>query len=328
MAPTAQIGVLKRCLRLIQELVEDFEIHLLNFGPLPDKDPLVKAMLSRIYLHHFLNPELGPAIMDIYQKLQPNSIILGEAPLAGSMRTAYRVGVSLGLNQIGIDNYYGRFSTGLLKAFWPGVDRWLQIGLLENGQPNLSLDKIEIVSPLIRFPVNFGNLARDRICLLGYDQQTLQMGLRLIPKLPPSEKMDIFVSPTFEGYMERLVGSNSRGPNLRIHGLPTDSYLCQVIAMSKFMIAKNGFQQIVEGVNLGAPVICKVAPGGVDELLLPKHLKPFIRYVQTEQDMDRIMVDMMLWLARSPSIPWARRRPHIADPVAFAASRLVHLINE
>ena len=49
--PTAQIGVFKRCIRLMHHLVGDFDIHLLNFGPLPDGDPELAALRDRITLH-------------------------------------------------------------------------------------------------------------------------------------------------------------------------------------------------------------------------------------------------------------------------------------
>ena len=42
--PVGQIGVMKRCLRLIDRMSDDLDIHLLHFGPKPVDDPVFRRV--------------------------------------------------------------------------------------------------------------------------------------------------------------------------------------------------------------------------------------------------------------------------------------------
>src|SRR4051812_34282114 len=109
LVPTTQIGVFKRCMRLIQHLVDDFEIHLVNFGPLPERDALFSALRPRLKIRE-LSEDLGNDLARMLDEVAPAAVVFGETPLRGSMRLAHRVASLRGAWQVCIENYYGDFS--------------------------------------------------------------------------------------------------------------------------------------------------------------------------------------------------------------------------
>jgi hypothetical protein len=116
--PTAQMGIFKRCLRLIRHLAGDFDIRLVNYGPLPEEDALFSEIRPLIELHDPVG-ELGEALVAIFEAVRPAAVIHGEAPLRGSMRLSHRIASAFELWQICIDNYHGEFLTSVLVSGWP-----------------------------------------------------------------------------------------------------------------------------------------------------------------------------------------------------------------
>lgn len=326
LVPTTQIGVFKRCMRLIQHLVSDFEIHLVNFGPLPERDALFTELRPRLRLQELPDDGLGNALSRMLEEIAPEAIVLGETPLRGSMRLAHRVASTRGVWQVCIENYYGDFAGGFFPAEWPRIDRWLLLGLMPGGQAGASAGRVEIVPPLVRFPPGGAGGERDRVTILGYDQQTLLMGALLLRRLPPSQQADIVVSPEWEALIEKQRETLGR-PGHRVLVLPGDDELSRSISRARLVLGKAGYQQVVESVALGAPIVCQICGGGVDEQLIAPHLRPYVRFVATEEDLERVMFDVAGWLLDPPSLPWgAALGAVVPEPAAHAARRLRELV--
>lgn len=325
LVPTGQIGIFKRCTRLMRHLVDHFDVHLVNYGPLPVEDSLFSQVHPRIRVHEPPEDKLGEWLEQLMQELEPRAVVLGETPLRGSMRLSHRVASALGLWQIAIENYYGEFLQWFLPAQWPRIDRWLLLGLLADGQPGLSTERIEVVPPFVQFPADYGHHERDRICIMGYDKQTLLTGSQLIGRLPRKQPVDFFIAPQWRNYLHSQ-GLDLAHPRLTVHVLPTDEQLYASMSRSKLLLGKAGFQQVVESISLGAPVICQAAGGGLEDSLVPPYLKPLVRFVETEQHLDGFMVDVASWLMEPPMNRWSTLAEQIADPIAYAAGRMRELI--
>lgn len=325
LVPTTQIGVFKRCMRLIQHLLADFEIHLINFGPLPDKDALFSELRPHLHVPNFSDENLGNELMRIFSELAPEAVVFGETPLRGSMRLAHRVASARGLWQVCIENYYGDFSNRFFPSEWPRIDRWLLLGLMASGRAEASGERVEIVPPLVGFPSGQEQTVRDRVVILGYDKQTLLMGTRLLRRLPADQKIDILVSPEWESFLDKQRGELAR-PGRRILVLPKDHEIYDSMSRARFVLGKAGFQQVVESISLGAPIVCQLCGGGVDEGLIDTYLKPYVRFIATEDDLERVMFDIAGWLLAPPDLPWAKLGLQVPEPRAHAARRLRELV--
>jgi hypothetical protein len=326
LTPTTQIGVLKRCMRIVRNIIDEHEIHLVNFGPLPDEDALFSELRPRLTVH---TPEggddLGPELVRLFTDVDPGAVVFGETPLRGSMRLAHRVATARDLWQVCIENHYGDFVERFFPAEWPRIDRWLALGLTGDGQPERTEGRMAVVPPLVRFPPPGAAPARDRVVILGYDQQTLRMGALLARRLPASLPIDLVVSPGWEELLPRA-RHDFGGPGRRVLLLPGDEALYDALARARLVLGKAGFQQVVESVAMGAPIVCQICGGGIDGNLVADHLKPYVRFVAEERDLDRVMFDVAGWLLEPPALPWAALAAAVPDPAALAARRLRELV--
>lgn len=314
--PTAQIGVLKRVLRLTESLLASCELHLLHFGYLPADDPLVARVLPALQLHAATDME-APAVAALLQRLQPDVVVFGEAPFGGALRTVHRVARRMEQRQAAIDNYYGEFAHGMFPREWPSIAKWLLLGI-DQRQRSPEGD-IAVVPPLLAPPAAAA-ASREGVVILGYDLDTLRTGVALMRRLPSDCRAELY---THERWLKHLPKDSL--PRIRLRPLPDDAGLADALARARLVVCKNGFQQMIEALALGAPVIARVCGGGVDEHLLGAHLRRGIRYVSHEQRIGEVLLDAALWLVAPPPMPWSAV-PAPASPAAFASSRLLRLL--
>ena len=322
--PVAQIGVLKRCLRLIPHLPPGVEIHLVNFGPLPEADPLVQEVCPRLTLHLNLHDAGEGELTAFLRHLSPHAVVLGEAPLAGSMERLSRAAAGLGLPQVGIENHYGAFTFDHLRQHWPQVAGWLTLGLTPRGEATTPRPGEEVAPPLVRPPAH-PPPRREGLCLLGYDEQTLLCGIRLVGRLPADVPLKVFTTPAELARLSRYDVERAR-PGTALRGLPHEDELYAALASSKVVLCKNGYQQIVEALCFGARVVCRVAPGGVLPELIDPAWRPYLRAVSDRTDLAALALDVALWCADEAPTPWASYLDAPIAPIPLAAQRLVHLL--
>ncbi len=328
LVPTGQIGIFKRCMRLIEHLLDDFEVHVVNYGPLPDEDALFASIAPRLHIHEppADDDELGRGLMAILEDVDPVAVVIGETPLRGSMRLSHRVARHLGIWQICIENYYGEFLEWFLPKEWTGIDRWLLLGLVADGAVGKTAGSVEVVPPFVHFPSPSG-APKDRVCVIGYDKQTLLTGAQLLRRLPADEQVDFLIAPQWRAFLERQKIDLTR-PGLRVLELPTDVEIYDSLARAKLVLGKAGFQQVVESISLGAPVICQAAGGGLEDMLVPDYLKPLVRFVDDDDGLAALMFDIAGWLLEPPVTVWSDLATKVEHPMAYAASRLATLVDQ
>ncbi len=320
--PVGQMGVFKRCIRLMPFLLGEFDVHLVNFGPLPEREAAFASVRDRIIVHEVPDGDAGSAVESILRRVDPRAVILGEAPIRGRMRVAHRAALRVGIWQIGIENTYHRQFAPYIAREWPSVDRWLLVGLLENGLPERLSAQCSAVPPLVRFPENFGALARDRITVIGYDSESLLTGLALLDLLPSGQRVDFFVSP--EG--RQLLGTLRDG--MRVLVLPDDAAIYDSLSRARIVVGKAGYNQIVESLQLGAPILCRARGGGVPREGVAGYMEPFVRIVNSRDELPGCLPDVARWLASEPLAAFSEVAVRVPDPVAFAARAVAELIGE
>jgi hypothetical protein len=320
LVPTGQIGVFKRCMRLVRHLHEDYDIHLVNYGPLPSEDAVVLAIRDYIHVHDLPEIDLGEELWQLYGELEPSALILGETPLRGNMRLSHRVGIRRGLYQIAIENLYARRASRFLERVVPRVDRYLLLGLGPRAEVGAIDGKAEAVPPLVTVRRPVDDTPRHRLCLVGYDKATLVSGLQLTSRLPESIAVDVFTVPDWSHIVEGHRDGGSR--EIRTHVYPTDEEIYDALSHAHVVFGKAGFQQVVEALLLGARVVCRQAGGGLEPYLLPEHLAPHVRFLDDDADIPEVATTVRDWFHEPVVGTWLPIVREWPDTMVYAAGRL------
>ena len=319
-AAPAQIGVLKRVMRLARHLVGEYDITLLHFGFLPD-DPLIAETVPMLRV--LVGLDANPASLEhLLVELAPRYVIFGEAPLSGTLRRVHRITESCGLHQAAIDNYYGDISVSQFCREWPSIDRWLLLGLDDRRARGGDVI-VDVVPPLLD-PPRGAVQTRNGVTILGYDSATLRSGLELLDRLPPSTPAIVYTLPPEIEATFAWVAARRRP--VAVHGLPTDESLSIALAQSALVICKNGFQQIIEALLMGAPVVARPCEGGVVPELLPADVRRWVRYIDERDDVRGVLLDASLWVASPARLPWSVLAERGTAGTGYAAQRLAGLI--
>ncbi len=323
---TSYIGVLKRCIRLIYHFdMSRFTVYLLNFGELPMDDPFVTQTLKMINVVN-LPDQSNSSLEELLTRLSPEIVILGEGPGSGKMLELSEHACKLGIPQICIENYYRKEQPVYFKKESPWLDQWLLIGIPFTHQFGRIADNAVIVPPLIPSPENVGSGNSGVITILGYDPTVMSLGLKLASKLPGEIEIRLIYAAKLKSM---LPGVKKRYPflNIRYITMPTEKELSRYISESSFVVGKSGFQQIVECIALGTPIITYEAPGGVPEILLIEEFRDYaIYFPKDDQSWDKTLVKASFWLKSKPSIPWTEKFLTVGDPLKFGASEMQKLI--
>jgi hypothetical protein len=97
---------------------------------------------------------------------------------------------------------------------------------------------------------------------------------------------------------------------------------------AKLVIGKAGFQQIVEAICMGAPIVCRMCGGGVNMDIIPEYLRPFVRLIADDLEITGLARRLPEWLRTLPHNPWPRLAASIPEPVSYAASVLRDQVND
>ena len=162
-APVGQLGVFKRCSRMMARLVDDYDLHLVHFGGVPPGEPTFAAIADRVTVREIPPDASGDEIERAMRGARPAAVVFGEAPLRGPFRLSHRVATRLDLWQIGVENAFDRDYAPYVRREWPEIDRWLFFGMLDTPVPARLSPECAVVPSLLTFPPAFGTAARDRI---------------------------------------------------------------------------------------------------------------------------------------------------------------------
>ena len=313
-----QIGVFKRCLRLMDRLPDHYDLYLLNFGSIPE-DPLVDRLRGRVSM---ISDPVGSSPDDHIARIRaiaPEVIVFGETPLAGKLLHSYRAAVACRIPILCIENYYSDMMRDYISVSYRFIDRWLLIGLESEGRRTVTFDNAVVVPPLLEIP---HPVPEPRgVCLLGYDDESFKTGIQLLERLPATVPTTLVVSADRARWIERHLPAERRG-TVRCLGSPSDRQLYHAMAAARVVICKNGFQQMVESIYLGTPVVCRPQGGGVPEDLVADYLAPWACYAPPTMGLDRPLEALRRWLDRPPENPWRRHWPDDGDLIQHAARQL------
>jgi hypothetical protein len=325
-APVAQLGVFKRCSRMIDVLLADFDVHMIHYGGLPaggQPDPIV----SRVHIHEMPSSDEGPSIERVMRRVAPVAVIFGEAPMRGPFRLTHRIATSLGLWQVVIENAFDSNYQRYVKVEWPDIDRWLFFGLPDGPVPARVSADAAVVPPLLRFPEGFGSFPRDRITVSAYDQQSLLTAARLLDHVPDWERIDFLVSAESRALLEERGIAGNRAAR-RVLELPPDATIYDSLARARVVFGKAGYGQIVESLQLGARMMCRTCAGGIADGMLPPVMRPHVVLLHGDHELAGQKKVLERWLAASPVGTWSNVAKQYPDTIAVGARTLAELVSE
>jgi glycosyltransferase involved in cell wall biosynthesis len=313
------MGVLKRCARLIAHFAPGtVEPHVINFGPVPAGDPLLDGVLPRVSMHRLgIGPE-GAALRRLLDHVRPDVVVLGEGPGGGMMSRTSRAARAAGIPQVCVENYYGPAQPERFVRYSPGVDEWFLLGLPESGRYGRITDRAVLAPPLLA-PAPARLPDEVTLTILGYDPAVARLGLELLARLPRGSTARLLRAP----------GPHLRGGNGRVEelALPDEGALRGYLSATRMVACKSGFQQMVEALALGTPVVAREADGGVPEAWLEPALARWIRYFPPGgRGWSRPLAAAGVWVAERAELPWTAEVARIAHPAAYAAERLLALL--
>lgn len=146
-------------------------------------------------------------------------------------------------------------------------------------------------------------------------------------KLPPGQRVDFFLPGQSKELYDGLPMETLPHDFHFLHA-PTDIGLSDSMSHGRLVLGKAGFQQVVESILLGSPIVCQMYDSGLRQFMVPAHLKPYVKLVWTRAQLERAMPHIQDWVAGNPILPWMGVPKEIPDPVSFAASRLAAMIEE
>jgi hypothetical protein len=326
-APVGQLGVFKRCCRMMEVLLDDLDVHLMHFGGLPQGDAEFAAVSERVAVHEIPGDGGGAAIEHVMRSVRPEAVIFGEAPLRGPFRLSHRIATSLRLWQVGIENVFDRNFPTYARSEWPDIDRWLFFGMFDSAVPARLSPESAVVPPLLRFPPGFGSFERDRISVIAYDRQTLLTAARLLHLLPEWQRIDFFVSSETRKLMEERCVARDRSER-RVLEFPDGATIYDSLSRARLVFGKAGYGQIVESLQLGARIVCRSCPGGISDGLLAAVMRPYVLILRADHELPGRLPLIEEWLASPPIETWSGVAAQFPDTIALAGRTLAELIEE
>lgn len=344
------IGVLKRGLRLINHLPPDVPTpYWLHWGQLEINDPLIQQMAQEI--PRLLVPWQPPKISNgvfayvlgiirehtsqnagkikylsrLFDRLQPDVIVLGEAPMAGLLNLVHQAACDRAIPQLVIDNYYDCSQPQRFAQEWPTVSQWLLVGLSPQDQYGRIDERTVLIPPLLS-KSNSQPKRHVDLTILGYDSKVTQLGIALLTALPPGTSAHLIHRDLSEDQIDALrlrIGERQ----LLTDTMPDDNQLRDWLGGTNVVVCKNGFQQLVESLAVGKPIVTYEAGGGVPEGLLNKAFQPYVRYSTPERASEQDLVSTVRhWIKQSPTMPWTEHFESIDDPLRLSSQLFLETI--
>jgi len=268
--------------------------------------------------------------------IDPDIIVVGEAPLSGAMLETALCGVELGIPVAILDNAY---NPAMVEAFLQQVgtiaDGCVLTGPSSHHLPD-SPPHVRQVPPLVdadphaaRALVEDLGLQPDRlVTVLGYDAKVQQVGLALARSLIDVGAQMVFVSRDSDprkAVLERVGGDGEVAA--RGIGIQEEHVLFGLLALSRLAIVKYGFMQVTECLSLHTPVVAVYHEGPTWLDFLPEVGRRFA-YVTRRADADQTTVATAIRFFQQPSSQMQEVHDGRWDAKAQAADFLEALPHE
>jgi hypothetical protein len=326
---TAFLGVLKRCVRLIANMKEDLiEPHLVNFGSVPIDDPLLQKELPKLIPHNLENGSADIDFNEFFNSLKPDILVLGEGPGRGKMLDISKAALVYKIPQVCIENYYGAGQPEHFKKENPWLDQWLLLGLPSDYSYGRITEQATLCPPLLPVKDKITDEEKYDVVILGYDINAAMLGIELIHKLPKNIHALLIHGKSLKKHLIKLKNF-SQGINVTFIGFPNETQFRNWLTAANIVVCKSGFQQMVECLAVGTPIIAYDARGGVPEILLSEPMRPFVKYFpKRNEGWSKLLIQCAFWLQQKPFMPWQNEIEKIKNPAVFASEKLYGIFTE
>jgi hypothetical protein len=274
----AQIGVYKRGLRIGLELADrGNEVVLYCTGRHNFRDSLPAAAEERVRFVEFpfVDPPAAADAGDAVRRnrsaflaelaaLRPDAVVIGEAPLAGTLLETTLSAVESRIPTVLLDNtYHSRLVDGFWRRHGPMFDAVVLSGpsALQGPCDSPYLTQVppyvEASLPQARAVLAAAGLAGRRlVVVLGYDENVVRLGLSLLRRLDEPGLGALLLTPDVAGIRARIAGlPPAVAAHVRALAPPPDPVLFGLLALADLAVVKGGFMQLTETLSLGTPVI-------------------------------------------------------------------------
>jgi len=258
------------------------------------------------------------AFADFLRRLGPDVMVLAEQPTAGRMRAVSEAGRQLGILQVAINDRYPDMIKERLLQDEPQIAGWFLLGLAEPGAPDRFGDRMWCAPPLLAETA--GAREDADLTILGYDPDVALQGIRFLQRCPAGT-VGRLVAPALSRRQRRAWEREARGVALRFAPMPDEDEYRALLAGSRVVFGKNGFQQIAEALAVGTPMIAWEVEGGVPGFGLEPAFQPFVRFVtDAPASWDAALSAARAWLAVRPAMPWVGEVAALGCPSRHAAA--------
>jgi len=226
----------------------------------------------------------------VFRRLPFAMVVVGESPLAGTLRESTICALTLGIRVVLLDNAYAPWLT---QAFVI-LQGWLFDGIVLTGPSSLQMRNppeyycgappyIEGTSPEAGALLDESGLRQARlITVLGYEQKAERLAIALLPRLVDHNFAAIFLTLKPEETRERLA---SLPPTVAAKTLvlrpPSENLLFGLFQLSSLVIGKCGYMQVSECLALRTPFLAITYRGCFPVWFLPARVRRFVHATST-----------------------------------------------
>ena len=270
----AQIGVYKRGLRIGLELAaRGHEVVVYCTGRHNFTDPLTVEAEARIRFVEFpfVDPPRDGAVarnrasfLAELAALRPDVVVIGEAPLAGTLLETTLSAVESRIPTVLLDNAY---HPALVDAFWQRHGSMFDAVVLSGPSAlhgacaspylwqvppyvDVSLDRARAVL------AEAGLADRRLVVVLAYDDNVASLGLSLLRQLDEPGLGALVLTPDVAAVSDRIAALPPEvAAHVRALAPPPDPVLFGLLALARCAVTKGGFMQLTETLSLHTPVV-------------------------------------------------------------------------
>jgi len=301
-AGQALIGVYKRSLRIAMELsARGHEVTVFCTGREAYRDELTSLAETRLRFVDFpfsvaafgAAEEMRRVFLREIARLQPDLVVIGEAPLAGALLESTLCAVELNIPVAFLDNAYNALSSeNFCKVHGPMAD-----GIVLAGPSSChAADSPSYLCQVPPYIDSAPELARtmltetlglegDRLLtVLGYDSKVEKLGISLLERLDATDFEVLFLARDpgqCEDRLSRL--PPAKRPRARVIAQPSDPILFGLVELSRLAVVKYGYMQVSECLALRTPVIVVYHEGPQWLKHLPEVCRRFVHVTSSAQ---------------------------------------------
>ncbi len=320
----ALIGVYKRGLRVALELCNrGHEVAFFCTGRDNFHDSLTALAEKRMRLVDFPCVDAAfagaeknrAAFVKGIAELDPDVVVIGEAPLAGTMLESTLCAVELGIPVVCLDNAYQAAFVDLFCRYHGSMFD----GIVLTGPSSLHLPDppayVVQVSPYIEpdaasawvtLTQELGLSGDKLVVVMAYDRNVERLATSLLSKLDIPGLEALFLSPDIEGVQQRLARlPDAVRARSRVIQPPPEPILFGLLQLARLAVGKCAFMQVTECLSLRTPIIGFYFRGDFSLDHLPQVYRSFA-HTTTDPEADAATVA-------------AARRLLRVDPASMAA---------